>query len=135
MNINYAGNTLKIKNALVGNGFKAVSAKAFGKAGNQPVMLENTYGKGKAILLNFTTQDEKFHSFFGNILTKLNLPQLFTCRTLDIRYQTHDGVVNASRIRKEQSALAGTPDKSATEDAGERETLVYENSPSKDAKV
>ena len=80
MNIKYAGNTLELKNALVGNNFKVTTAKVCGKAGNTPVMLENSYGKGKAILLNFTTSDEKFQTFFGKMLSSWNIPELFVCR-------------------------------------------------------
>ncbi|MBE6394710.1 MAG: hypothetical protein E7044_11735 [Lentisphaerae bacterium] len=126
--INYNGSRLNLKNALVGDSFKVTTAKVFGKAGNTPVMLENTCGKGKAILLNFTTQDEKFHGFFGKMLSALNIPELFSCKNVSTRYATSGGMVNASQIRKDTTGTAAALDKSATEDAGERETLVYENS-------
>ena len=128
MNIKYAGNTLELKNALVGNNFKVTIAKVCGKAGNTPVMLENSYGKGKAILLNFTTSDEKFQTFFGKMLSFWNIPELFVCRNLKTFYHTHGGKVTSAQIKTEQDAAAGHSDKSATEDAGERETLVYESS-------
>ena len=126
--INCNGSKLDLKNALVGDSFKVTTAKVFGKAGNTPVMLENTCGKGKAILLNFTTQDEKFHGFFGKMLSALNIPELFSCKNVSTRYATSGGMVNASQIRKDTTGTAAALDKSATEDAGERETLVYENS-------
>lgn len=128
LNFRYADNAFKLKNALVGDGFKVTSAKVHGKtASGIPVMIENSYGKGKAVLLNFTTQDEAFHKFFGKMLSSYGIPEMFICRSSNIRYQTHDGVVAESQIRKELAA-DNTADKSATEDAGERETLVYENS-------
>ena len=125
---NSAYGNLEIKSALVGNGFKVVTAKAAGMTGDKtPVMLENSYGKGKAILLNFTTHEEAFRPFFGKLLSSLNVPELFGCRNLGNRWYSDRGIVTDKEIRRDKAESADTRDKSETEDAGERETLVYEN--------
>ncbi len=127
--INYPGcGELKLKSALVGDGFKVVSAKAKGYAKDKtPVMLENTFGKGRAILLNFTTKEVEFRPFFGKVLTALGIPELFGCRDVERRWFSDKGVVKEADIRRDKVAETDDRDKSETEDAGERETLVYES--------
>lgn len=127
--INFPGcDTFKSRSALVGNGFKVVTARAMGCAADKtPVMLENKFGKGRAILLNFTTQEAGFRSFFGQFLTAVGIPELFGCRTLENRWFSDRGLVREKDIRRDKVVERDVQDKSETEDAGERETLVYES--------
>ena len=118
----------KIRKATFGDKVTVTTAKAFGTAGKDktPVFIENRFGKGRAVLLNFTTSDPAFRKFFGQWLGKIGIPELFKAETKDRYWFAERGKVRTAEIQadKEQEK---TGDKTATEDAGERETLVYEN--------
>ena len=119
----------KIRKATFGEKIAVTTAKAFGTAGKEktPVFLENRFGKGRAVLLNFTTSEPSFRQFFGAWLGKIGIPELFKAEIRDRYWFADRGKVRTAEIQadKEQET---TGDKTATEDAGERETLIYENS-------
>ena len=122
------GSKARFTKAFAGGKLQLVSAKALGTAGKGkiPVFLENRFGKGRAVLLNFTTSDPAFHRFFGQWLKSIGIPELFSAKQLDCYWFTDKGPVRPAAIQADKETDS-TADKSATEDAGERETLVYEN--------
>ena len=78
-------------------------------------------------MLNFTTKEVEFRPFFGKVLTALGIPELFGCRDVERRWFSDKAVVKEADIRRDKVAETDDRDKSETEDAGERETLVYES--------
>ena len=127
--LNVDGIKANFKKATFGDKIAVTTAKAFGTAGKEktPVFLENRFGKGRAVLLNFTTSEPSFRKFFGAWLGKIGIPELFKAEIKDRYWLAERGKVRTAEIQadKEQET---TGDKTATEDAGERETLIYENS-------
>ena len=127
--MNADGVKANFRKTTFGNKITTTTAKAFGTAGKEktPVFIENRFGKGRAILMNFTTSDPAFRKFFGAWLGKIGIPELFKAEVKDLYWFADRGKVRPGEIKadKEQET---TGDKTATEDAGERETLIYENS-------
>jgi len=127
--LNVQGVKANFKKATFGDKVTMTTAKAYGTAGKEktPVFIENKFGKGRAVLLNFTAAEPAFRKFFGEWLGKIGIPELFKAEIKDRYWLAERGKVRTAEIKadKEQST---TGDKTATEDAGERETLIYENS-------
>lgn len=114
------------KEALVGDRITLAGAKPRAMAGKSPVFLEHSFGKGKAVLLNFSTSDPEFRKLFAEFLDENGIEKLFSCRLLSRSWQTASGVVTDKEIRADKESDTAI-DRGDTEDAGERETLVYEN--------
>jgi hypothetical protein len=95
-------------------------------AGKTPVFLEHSFGKGKAVLLNFSTSDPEFRKLFAEFLDQNGIEKLFSCRLLSRSWPTASGSVTDKDIHADQEKDTAV-DRGDTEDAGERETLIYEN--------
>ena len=126
--LNVDGIKANLRNVTFGGKIKLTAAAAYGTAGKDetPVFIENKFGKGRAVLLNFTTTDPGFRKFFGAWLGKIGIPELFKAEMKDRYWFTDRGKVRSDEIQADREQET-TGDKTATEDAGERETLIYEN--------
>ncbi|MBQ6472419.1 MAG: beta-galactosidase trimerization domain-containing protein, partial [Victivallales bacterium] len=118
----------RFRQALAGEPIQLTTAKAREHIGDTPIFLENRYGKGNAVLLNFSTREPAFRTFFGEWLDSCGIPKLFTANILRKTWRTGHGAVGEEQIVAEQAASdTEIQDKTASEDPGERETQVYQN--------
>ena len=98
--LNNQGTTVELQDAILGPELQLTDGQALGHSGQIPLLITNNYGKGRAILLNFSLesiaqQQEQVRALFDALLDYCGIEPLCDTQVLEAHWNAADEKVPA----------------------------------------